>query len=68
MEGRAEWASEGEPKQVGEPELALRQQSQRMVVRVKWARRAKPGGTAGVLFAPVPAFLCGTGAFFCSAI
>ena len=47
MDGRTEWASEGEPKQVGEPEKALRDQSQRMVVRIKWAHCAKPGGTAG---------------------
>ena len=33
MDGRTEWASEGEPKQVGEPELALREQRRRMIVR-----------------------------------
>jgi hypothetical protein len=35
MEEYAEWASEGDPKQVGETETALRDQSQRMMVRIK---------------------------------
>ena len=57
MEGRTEWASEGEPKQVGEPEWALREQGQRMMVRRKVGAMA-PSRVApqDVFSAPVPAF------------
>lgn len=63
MDGRTEWASEGEPKQVGEPELALRKQSQRMIVRKKWAHSVKPGGTAGTIYPLLSQHFAGTGAF-----
>ena len=65
MDGRTEWASEGEPKQVGEPEMALRDQSRRMMVRIKVGAQRQAGWHRRIDFsAPVPAFLCGTGVFF----
>lgn len=64
MDGRTEWASEGKPKQVGEPELALREQGRRMMVR-------KSGRVAPSRVAPQERFLpllsqhfAGTGVFF----
>ena len=54
MEEQAEWAAEGELNSVvGETDQTIRYQGQRMSVRIKWAQRAKPGGTAGMF--PVPA-------------
>ena len=65
-EGYAEWASEGKPKQVGKPEMALRDQSQRMMVRIKVGAQRQAGWHRRIDFsAPVPAFFVWDRSVFC---